>query len=90
MAISTINLDGETVNMNTFKVLRWALKAHLGEQQSCWTDTDFPTNAEGTEIREIGVAVELVASFLRDWMFHPVSEFRFWQAELEAQIKYDW
>ena len=82
MAISAINLDGETVNVNTFKVFRWAFKAHLNEQLSCWRDPDFP--------REIGVAVELVTSFLRDWMFHPVSEFRFWQSELEAQIENDW
>ena len=82
MAISTINLDGETVNVNTFKVLRWALKAHFDEQIRCWRDPDFP--------REIGVAVELVTSFLRDWIFNPVEEFKFWQSQLERQISYDW
>ena len=82
MAISTINLDGETVNVNTFKVLRWALKAHFDEQLSCWRDPDFP--------RENGVAVELVTSFLRDWIFNPVEEFKFWQSQLERQISYDW
>ena len=82
MAISTINLDGETVNVNTFKVLRWSLKAHFDEQLSCWRDPDFP--------REIGVAVELVTSFLRDWIFNPVEEFKFWQSQLERQISYDW
>ena len=87
MAISTENLNGETVNVNTFKVLCWALKAHVREQLSCWHelgphDGDFP--------RSPSVAVELVASFLRDWMFHPVREFNFWQAVLEQQIEYDW
>lgn len=82
MAISTITKDGETVHMNTFKVLRWALKAHFDEQLSCWTDPDFP--------REIGVAVELVTSFLRDWIFNPVGEFKFWQSQFEHQITYEW